>query len=61
MILALTLGDETTGTVDASGVELHELEILQRKARTRNHRVTVTRARVRTRAAEVRTAVPTGR
>ena len=61
MILALTLGDETTGTVDTSRVELHELEVLQREASPRNHRVAITRARVCTRAREVRATVPTGR
>ena len=57
----LTLGDEAAGTVDTGGVELHELKVLQGETGTRNHRVTVTRARMRTRAGEVRTAVTTGR
>ena len=57
---ARTLCDETTGTVDASGVELHELEILQRKSGARNHGITVTGASVCTRAAKVRTAVTAG-
>lgn len=59
-ILRLTLSDETASTVDTRRVELHELKILQGQAGTRNHRVTVTRASVRTRAAEVRSPVTTG-
>ena len=42
-------------------MELHELKILQREAGARNHRVTVTRARVRTRATEVCATVTAGR
>ena len=59
--MGLTLGDETASAIDTSRVELDELKILQRKAGTRDHGVSVTRARVCTRAAEVRSSVATGR
>ena len=55
----LTFGDETSGTVDTSRVELDELQILQRKAGTRDHGVTITSARVCTCAREVGASVAT--
>ena len=42
-------------------MELNEFKILQRKAGTRDHRVTVTGASMCTGAAEVRSSVPTRR
>lgn len=54
-----TFGNETASAVDTGRVELYELEILQRKAGTSNHSVTVTRTCVCTRAAEVGTSVTT--
>ena len=56
-----TLSDQATSTVDTRWVELDELEILEGKTGTSNHGVTVTRARVRRGAAEVRSSVPTRR
>jgi hypothetical protein len=41
-------------------VELNKFQILQRKASTSNHCITITRTRVRTRAAEIGTTVTTG-
>jgi hypothetical protein len=55
-----TLGDQATGTIDTSGVELNELEILVRQASTGNHSHTVTSAGVGRRAAEIGTSVSSG-
>jgi hypothetical protein len=54
-----TLGDQTTGTIDTSGVELDEFEILVGKTSTSNHSHTVTSASVGGGTAEVGTAVTT--
>ncbi len=37
-----TLSDKTASAIDTGGMELHELEVLQRKASTGDHGVTVT-------------------
>ena len=55
-----TFGDKTTGAVDTSRVELHELQVLERKPGTSNHCVTVTRARVSAGAAKVCASVSAG-
>lgn len=55
-----TFGNQASGAVDTCGVELDELEILKGKSSTNDHRVSITRACVRTGAAEVGSAVPTG-
>ncbi len=44
-----------------SGVELHELEVLQRQPRPRDHGVAVACASVRRRRAEIRAPVTAGR
>jgi hypothetical protein len=54
------LGDEATGAIDTSGVELDEFEILVGEAGTGNHGHTVTSASMSRCAAEVSTAVATG-
>jgi hypothetical protein len=59
-LAARALGDEAACAVDAGRVELDELEVLEGKARARNHGVAVARACVRRRAAEVRATVPAG-
>ena len=51
----------TARAVDAGGVELHELKVLQRQARTRRHRGAVAGARVRARRRVPRAAVATRR
>ena len=58
-IVKRTFRDQTASTVDTSGVELHELKVLQRKTSTGNHGVTVAGASVCTRAGEVRATVAT--
>ena len=52
-----TLGDQATGTVDTSWVELNELEILVGQTGTGNHGHTITGTCVRRCAGEVSTAV----
>eukprot|EP00123_Amoebidium_parasiticum_P009646 comp19618_c0_seq1/m.23132 comp19618_c0_seq1/g.23132 ORF comp19618_c0_seq1/g.23132 comp19618_c0_seq1/m.23132 type:complete len:521 (+) comp19618_c0_seq1:701-2263(+) len=54
------LSDQAAGTVDASGVELYELEILKGETGTGNHGVTVTSAGVSRGAREVSTAIAAG-
>ena len=56
-----TLSDETASTIDTSGVELHELKILQGETSTGDQGIAVTRASMRARAREVRATVATGR
>mmetsp|Transcript_27816 Transcript_27816/g.68381 ORF Transcript_27816/g.68381 Transcript_27816/m.68381 type:complete len:665 (+) Transcript_27816:128-2122(+) len=51
------LRDEAPGAVDARGVELHKLQVLQRQPRARHHGVAVPRARVRGGGGEVRAPV----
>lgn len=41
-------------------MELHELQILEWQTRPRNHRIPVTRASMRARAAEIRPSIPSG-
>ena len=53
------LGDQAASAVDASGVELHELRVLQRDAGAQGHAVSVTSAGVSGGAAEVGAAVAT--
>mmetsp|Transcript_20512 Transcript_20512/g.52063 ORF Transcript_20512/g.52063 Transcript_20512/m.52063 type:complete len:434 (+) Transcript_20512:262-1563(+) len=60
-LAARALGDQAARAVDASRVELHELEVLQRQPRARHHRVAVAGARVRRGCGEVGAAVPTRR
>jgi hypothetical protein len=55
-----TLGDQTTGTVDTSWVELNELQILVRKTSTSDHGHTVTGTGVGGSAREVGTSITTG-
>jgi hypothetical protein len=54
-----TLGNETSSAIDTSRVELNEFKVLEWEASTSDHSITVTRASVRTRAAEVGTAITT--
>jgi hypothetical protein len=54
------LGDQTTGTVDTSRVELNELQILVRKTSTGDHSHTITSASVSRGTTEVGTSVTTG-
>lgn len=54
-------GDQATCSVNSSRVELNKLEILQRQACSRDHCVAVTSARMSGGAAEVGTAVTSGR
>jgi len=56
----ITLSDKTAGAIDTSWVELDKLQILQRKASTSNHCITVTRTSVCTRAAEICPTVTSG-
>ena len=56
-----TFSDQTAGTVDTSWVELDEFQVLEGKACASNHGITVARARVRTRAAEVSASITTSR
>ena len=58
-ILALTLGDETACTVDTSGVELDEFEILVGQASTGDHSHTVSGTCVCRCAAEVGSTIST--
>lgn len=60
MAVERTLSNETTGTVDTSGMELHELKILKREAGTNNHGVSISRASMCTCATEVCTSVSSG-
>ena len=53
------LGDEAASSVDTGGVELHELRVLQRDARTHAHCVAVSRACVGAGGREVRAAIAT--
>lgn len=54
-----TFGDQATSSVDTSGVELDELEILVGETGTSNHGHTVTSASVRRCAAEVGSTITT--
>mmetsp|Transcript_22347 Transcript_22347/g.35719 ORF Transcript_22347/g.35719 Transcript_22347/m.35719 type:complete len:683 (-) Transcript_22347:5097-7145(-) len=54
-------GDQTASTVDASGVELHKLHILERQACPRSHPATVAGAGVSGRRREIGTAIATCR
>src|SRR5690348_7618902 len=60
-LAARTFGDEATRAVDAGGMELHELHVLQREPGAKRHPATITGASVGGRAREVRTAVAAGR
>lgn len=55
-----TLRHQTARTINASGMELNELGVLERHTRSHGHGVTVTRARVCTGSREIRAAVTTG-
>ena len=54
------LGDQAAGAVDAGGVELHELHVLQRQAGAQHHGVAVAGAGVRGGAGEVGAAIAAG-
>lgn len=54
----LTFSDQASGTIYTCRMELHEFEILQRQPCARNHSITVARACVRARAAEISTPIP---
>jgi hypothetical protein len=56
---ARTFGDQASGTIDASGVELHELQILERETSTDDHCISVTRAGMCASAAEIGTSITT--
>ncbi len=56
-LAAAALRDETAGSVNASGMELHKLQVLQWEASTRNHSVAVASAGMRAGRAEVGAAV----
>jgi hypothetical protein len=57
----LTFGNQATGTVNTSGMELHKLQILQRQTSTGDHGIAITRASVCGRAREVGPSVTTSR
>mmetsp|Transcript_36508 Transcript_36508/g.92269 ORF Transcript_36508/g.92269 Transcript_36508/m.92269 type:complete len:522 (-) Transcript_36508:522-2087(-) len=59
-LAARALRDEAARAVDAGGVELHKLEVLQRQPRARSHTAAVAGAGVRAGGAEVRAAVAAG-
>ena len=52
-----TFGNETPSSVDASGMELNELQILQWQTSSGDHGVTIARAGVCTRATEVSASI----
>ena len=54
---AATFRDQASCTVNASGMELDEFEILERQSSTNYHGVAITRARVRASAAEICSSV----
>lgn len=54
-----TLGYEATSTIDASGMELNELRVLNGKTSSSNHATTITSASVSTSTGEVRATVTT--
>jgi hypothetical protein len=54
-----TLSDQATSSVDTSGVELNELQILERKTSAGNHSVTVTSASVSRGGREISTTITT--
>gem|GEM_PF-2040969 len=58
---AHAFGDQAARTVDAGRVELHELHVLQRKARAQHHAAAVAGAGMGRGGAEVRAAVATRR
>lgn len=59
-LTAGTLGDQASGTVDTGGMELNELQILERETGTGNHGVTVTSASMSRCAGEVGASVSSG-
>ena len=58
---ARPLSDQNAGPVDAGGMELHELHVLERQACAQHHGVAVAGAGVGARAGEVGAAVAAGR
>ena len=60
-LAARALGDEHARAVDAGGMELHELHILERQARAQHERIAVARAGVRSGAGEKDAPVAAGR
>ena len=60
-LAARALGDEHARAVNAGGMELHELHILERQARAQHKRIAVARAGVRSGAGEKHAAVAAGR
>ena len=59
-LAAHPLGDQAAGAVDAGGMELHELHVLQRQPRPQHHRVAVAGTGVGRGAGEVDPAVAAG-
>ncbi len=59
-LAARALRDEAAGAVDAGGVELHELHVLQRQAGAQHHGVAVARAGVGGGGGEIGAAVAAG-
>ena len=55
-----TLSDEASSAVNASRVELDEFQVLERESGTSDHGVSITRASMRARAAEVGASVAAG-
>ena len=54
----LTLSNQASSTINTSRMELDEFKVLQRQACPCNHSITIARACVRARAAEVSSSVP---
>ena len=60
-LAARAFGDQAARAVDAGGMELHELHVLQRQTGAQHHAATVAGAGVRRRAGEPGAAVAAGR
>ena len=57
VVSSRTLSDEASSAVNAGRVELDEFQVLERESGTSDHGVSITRASVRARAAEVGTSI----
>ena len=60
-LAAHAFGDQASGAIDAGGMKLHELHVLQWQARTQHHAAAIAGARVRRGAREVGPSVAAGR
>ena len=59
-LAARAFGDQAARAVDAGGMELHELHVLQRQAGAQHHAAAITGAGVRGRAGEIGAAITAG-